>query len=72
MENLSQEEKDIIYKNKKIAYLPYQSSALREEPATYKAFETYEERLLRIEIKWLRNKLAEWTEGVDATTREER
>lgn len=37
-----------MLKNMKVAYTPYQSVELREEPATYKIFESPEERLLRL------------------------
>lgn len=53
-------------KNKKIVYGELHPYDLREEPQTYKAFETYEERLLRIEIKWLQSRISELYNENDA------
>lgn len=58
-----------MLKNMKVAYTPYQSADLHEEPATYKIFESPEERLLRLEIKWLRNKLADIEGDVEKASR---
>ena len=55
----------------KTAYTPYQSAELREETTTYKIFESPEERLLRLEIKWLRNKLADIEGSIESSSRDE-
>ena len=56
-DDLTTQEKETILKNKKVVYSRIQPYDLRETAQTYKAFETYEERLMRIEIKWLQSKI---------------
>lgn len=49
----------------KKAYTDSLLKPVMQSPATYKLFETYEERILRIEEKWLRRQIK------DAETKEQ-